>query len=178
MKLFWFIWPLKIFFCLSCTWVRLCVAFRRQSDRNITVRVHLNDLFTLNSTRAEISARVSQSGLRFQPGLKFPSCNRSLYFTGILFFGRADISARAENSPCNHPLIGLRPISTQENFPWTDNFSLSCELPCTTNRFKTKEIFLSKEHFPEWKRALAIFRPLPVRVTHNKQQMYQKNRTT
>ena len=42
----------------------------------------------------------------------------------------------------------IRPIYTQNNFPWTDNFSLSFELPCTTNRFKIKEIFLSEESFP------------------------------
>ena len=48
----------------------------------------------------------------------------------------------------------LSPVYTQENFPWTDNFSLSCELPCATNGFKTKEIFLSKENFPVCKRAL------------------------
>ena len=28
--------------------------------------------------------------------------------------------------------------------------SLSCELPCTTNRFKTKEIFLSEEKFVDF----------------------------
>ena len=44
-------------------------------------------------------------------------------------------------------------VYTQEYFPWTDNFSLSCELPCATNGFKTKEIFLSKENFPVCKRA-------------------------
>ena len=54
-------------------------------------------------------------------------------------------------------LLGdLRPVSTQENIPQTDNFSLSCELPCTTNEFKTKEIFLSEDNFPEWKRALDV----------------------
>ena len=47
-----------------------------------------------------------------------------------------------------------RPVHTQENFPWTGSFSLSCELPCTTNGFKTKEIFLSEENFPECKRVL------------------------
>ena len=34
-------WPPQIFFCLHCTWVRLCVAFRKQSDGNKTVQVHL-----------------------------------------------------------------------------------------------------------------------------------------
>ena len=33
-------------------------------------------------------------------------------------------------------------------------FSLSCELSCTTNGFKTKEIYLSVENFPDCKRAL------------------------
>ena len=47
-------------------------------------------------------------------------------------------------------------VYTQENFPWTDNFSLSCELPCATNGFKTKEIFLSEENFPVCKRALTL----------------------
>ena len=48
----------------------------------------------------------------------------------------------------------LSPVYTQGNFPWTGNFSLSCELPCATNGFKTKEIFLSEENFPVCKRAL------------------------
>ena len=47
----------------------------------------------------------------------------------------------------------LSPVYTQENFPWKDNFSLSCELPCATNGFKKKK-FLSEENFPVRKRAL------------------------
>ena len=47
---------------------------------------------------------------------------------------------------------------TQGNFPWTD-FSLSCELPCATNGFKTKEIFLSEENFPVYKRAFRHIYP-------------------
>ena len=39
----------------------------------------------------------------------------------------------------------LEPVYTHEHFPWTDNFSLSCELPCATIGLKTKRIFLSKE---------------------------------
>ena len=50
--------------------------------------------------------------------------------------------------------VKLKAGYTQENFPWTDNFSLSCELQCATNGFKTKEIFLSEENFPVCKRAL------------------------
>ena len=45
-------------------------------------------------------------------------------------------------------------VYTQEYFPWTDSFSLFCGLPCATNGFKTKEIFLSEENFPVCKRAL------------------------
>ena len=52
------------------------------------------------------------------------------------------------------PSRALSPVYTRENFPWTGNFSLSGELPCATNGFKTKEIFLSKENFPVCKRAL------------------------
>ena len=48
-------------------------------------------------------------------------------------------------------------VYTQEDFPWTGNFSLSCELPCATNGLKTKEIFLSEENFPVCKRALIAY---------------------
>jgi hypothetical protein len=37
-----------------------------------------------------------------QTGLKFWSCNRLLCFNTILSLGRAEISAWAENSPCNN----------------------------------------------------------------------------
>ena len=47
-------------------------------------------------------------------------------------------------------------IYTQETLPWTSTFFLSCELPCSTNGFKTKEIFLSEENFPQCKRALIL----------------------
>ena len=47
----------------------------------------------------------------------------------------------------------LRPVSTQENFLWTDNFSLSCELKWTTNQ----GIFLSEENFLEWNGPLGRF---------------------
>ena len=53
-------------------------------------------------------------------------------------------------------MLLLSLVYTQESFPWTDNFSLSCELPCATNGFKTKEIFLSEENFPACKRALSV----------------------
>ena len=33
---------------------------------------------------------------------------------------------------------------------------MSCELLYTTNGFKTKEIFLSEENFPEWARTLTL----------------------
>ena len=52
------------------------------------------------------------------------------------------------------PSCKLSLVYTQKNFPWTDNFSLSCKLSCKTNGFKTKEIFLSEENFPVCKRAL------------------------
>ena len=50
----------------------------------------------------------------------------------------------------------LRLVYTQKNFRQTRNFSLSCELPWTTSKFKTKEIFLSEENFPECKRTLTF----------------------
>ena len=54
-----------------------------------------------NSTnKRNFSAGVAQTGL------KFLSCNRSLYFTTILVFCRAEISSRDKNAPCNHPPRG------------------------------------------------------------------------
>ena len=67
--------------------------------------------------------------------------------------------AKGVSQVCRLPFTvnaNLNPVYTQENFPWTDNFSLSCELPCATNGFKTKEIFLSEENFPVCKRALKV----------------------
>ena len=46
-----------------------------------------------SSSEAKISPGISKRA-ETRPGLKFPSCNCSLYFTRILFLGRAEISAR------------------------------------------------------------------------------------
>ena len=75
-------WSLNIFFCLHCTWVTLYVAFRKQSDRNKTVQPHM-----YNKLSSGISARTGS-----RPELKFLPCNCSLYFTIILFIGRAEVS--------------------------------------------------------------------------------------
>ena len=42
----------------------------------------------------DVSARVAQTGLKFQTGLKLFSCNRELRFSSILSEGRAEISAQ------------------------------------------------------------------------------------
>ena len=60
-------WPPKIFFCLHCTRERLCVTCREQFDRNKTVQAYLNDLFMINSALAEISSKVSQTGVEDGP---------------------------------------------------------------------------------------------------------------
>ena len=57
--------------------------------------------------------------------------------------------------------LKLRLVYTQENFPWIDNFSLSCELPCTTNDSRQKKFTCPQKIF------LSVNGPLACRQPHD-----------
>ena len=79
---------------------RLC----RISMRACTTHVRNNSIAragTITWEKVRVSARLAQTGLKFQPELKLLSYNRTRYFNRISSRGRA------ENSPCNQPLSAV-----------------------------------------------------------------------
>jgi hypothetical protein len=83
-----------------------------------------------------------------QPGPKVWSCNRLLCFNRILSLGRAEISARAENSPCIiSPLYSLM-LNSWRNCWWKPVLTIYVRKPDTELKCDALYIKLSDCYIP------------------------------